>query len=121
MSRSADGRIILIEERKIEDGGVWLRVDITKLKQREASFRLLFDFKQVPMIVCAVDGEHVPAVNDGAIGHYSYCRPEFQKLTMPALQAFDSVAPFVERSFQRGAGGARHADRPCDLFAQPVL
>src|SRR5450432_4715407 len=40
----ADGRCILIEERLTEDGGiVGLRVDITELKQRESSFRLLFD------------------------------------------------------------------------------
>src|SRR5258707_7292583 len=37
----ADGRVILIEERLTEDGGIiGLRVDITELKQREASFRL---------------------------------------------------------------------------------
>src|SRR4051812_3743328 len=40
----ADGRVILIEERLTKDGGVvGLRVDITELKQREASFRLLFE------------------------------------------------------------------------------
>jgi PAS domain-containing protein len=40
----AGGRTILIEERLTEDGGIiGLRVDITELKQREASFRLLFD------------------------------------------------------------------------------
>ena len=50
----ADGRVILIEERLTEDGGsIGLRVDITELKQREASFRLLFDSNPVPMIVCA--------------------------------------------------------------------
>ena len=54
----ADGRVILIDERLTEDGGVvGLRVDITELKQREASFRLLFDGNPVPMIVCALDGE----------------------------------------------------------------
>ncbi len=40
----ADGRCILIEERQTSDGGIiGLRMDITDLKQREASFRLLFD------------------------------------------------------------------------------
>ncbi|MBN8911689.1 MAG: PAS-domain containing protein, partial [Rhizobiales bacterium] len=38
----ADGRCILIEERRTIDGGIiGLRVDITELKEREASFRLL--------------------------------------------------------------------------------
>ena len=40
----ADGRCILIEERRTGDGGViGLRMDITAMKQREASFRLLFE------------------------------------------------------------------------------
>ncbi len=91
----ADGRVILIEERKTEGGGViGLRVDITELKQREASFRLLFDSNPVPMIVCAVDGEHVLAVNDAAVAHYGYSRADFQKLTIRNLQAFDSEAPW---------------------------
>src|ERR1700758_1675022 len=88
----ADGRVILIEERLTGDGGVvGLRVDITELKQREASFRLLFDSNPVPMIVCALDGEHVLSVNDAAIAHYGYSRAEFQKLTIRTLQAFDSA------------------------------
>ena len=92
----ADGRVILIEERKTESGGViGLRVDITELKQREASFRLLFDSNPVPMIVCAVDGEHVLAVNDAAVAHYGYSRAEFQKLIIRTLQAFDSEAPWA--------------------------
>src|SRR5262249_42317250 len=93
----ADGRVILIEERKTEDGGVvGLRVDITELKQREASFRLLFDSNPVPMIVCAVDGEHVLAVNDAAVEHYGYSRAEFQRLTIRTLQAFDNETPWAE-------------------------
>jgi diguanylate cyclase (GGDEF)-like protein/PAS domain S-box-containing protein len=92
----ADGRVILIEERLTEDGGViGLRVDITELKQREASFRLLFDSNPVPMIVCALDGEHVLAVNDAAVGHYGFSREEFEKLTIKSLQAFDSDAPWA--------------------------
>src|ERR1700760_2485031 len=82
----ADGRCILIEERLTEDGGIiGLRVDITELKQREASFRLLFDGNPVPMIVCALDGEQVLAVNDAAVAHYGYNRADFEKLTIRNL------------------------------------
>src|SRR6266404_2216662 len=91
----ADGRCILIEERLTEDGGiVGLRVDITELKQREASFRLLFDSNPVPMIVCALDDERILSVNDAAIAHYGYGRVEFEKLRIRSLQAFDSDAPW---------------------------
>ena len=50
----SDGRVVLIEERQTSDGGtIGLRVDITEMKQREASFRLLFDSNPLPMFVCA--------------------------------------------------------------------
>jgi diguanylate cyclase (GGDEF)-like protein/PAS domain S-box-containing protein len=92
----ADGRCILIEERLTEDGGViGLRVDITELKQREASFRLLFDSNPVPMIVCALDDERILGVNDAAIAHYGYSRAEFEKLTIGNVQAFDSEPPWA--------------------------
>src|SRR6202790_4991254 len=92
----ADGRVILIEERLTEDGGViGLRGDITELKQREASFRLLFDSNPVPMIVCALDGERILGVNDSAVEHYGYSRAEFEKLTIRNLQAFDSELPWA--------------------------
>src|SRR4051812_1888703 len=92
----ADGRVVLIEERLTEDGGViGLRVDITELKQREASFRLLYDGNPVPMIVCALDGECILAVNDAAIEHYGYSRAEFEKLTIKGLQAFDTELPWT--------------------------
>ena len=92
----ADGRVILIEERLTEDGGIiGLRVDITELKQREASFRLLFDSNPVPMIVCALDDERVLGVNDAAIEHYGYSRVEFEKLTIRNLQAFDTQPPWA--------------------------
>src|SRR6202012_1156073 len=92
----ADGRVILIEERLTEDGGViGLRVDITELKQREASFLQLFHSNPVPMIVCALDGEHILSVNDAAIEHYGYSRADFEKLSIKSLQAFDSAAPWA--------------------------
>ena len=93
----ADGRVILIDERLTEDGGVvGLRVDITELKQREDSFRLLFDSNPVPMIVCSQDNERILGVNDAAIAHYGYSRADFEKLTIRSLQAFDSQPPWAE-------------------------
>ena len=51
--RLSDGRYILIEERRTTEGGViGLRVDISEMKQREESFRLLFDGNPIPMFVC---------------------------------------------------------------------
>lgn len=96
----ADGRCILIEERLTEDGGIiGLRVDITELKQREASFRLLFDSNPIPMIVCALDDERILDVNAAAVEHYGYSRAEFEKLTIRSVQAFESEPPWVgERS-----------------------
>ncbi|MGA7997088.1 MAG: EAL domain-containing protein [Bradyrhizobium sp.] len=91
-----DGRVILIEERLTGDGGViGLRVDITELKQREASFRLLFDSNPVPMIVCALDDERILGVNDAAVEHYGYSRAEFEKLTIRSVQAFESEPPWA--------------------------
>ncbi|KYK44005.1 diguanylate cyclase [Bradyrhizobium liaoningense] len=92
----SDGRVILIDERLTDDGGVvGLRVDITELKQREASFRLLFDGNPVPMIVCALDDERIIAVNDAAVAHYGYSRAEFERLKIRSLQAFDSEPPWT--------------------------
>src|SRR5438874_5067734 len=92
----ADGRVILIEERLTEDGGIiGLRVDITELKQREASFRLMFDGNPVPMIVCALDDERILGVNEAAVEHYGYSRAEFERLKIRSLQAFDSEPPWT--------------------------
>ena len=79
----ADGRCILIEERRTSDGGViGLRVDITEMKQREASFRLLFDGNPVPMFVCDRAERRILAVNDAAVEHYGYGRDRFMSLTL---------------------------------------
>jgi diguanylate cyclase (GGDEF)-like protein/PAS domain S-box-containing protein len=90
-----DGRCLLIEERATKDGGVvGLRVDITDLKQREASFRLLFESNPVPMIVCEIDTERIVGANEAALAHYGYSREEFEKLTIHDIQAFESGLPW---------------------------
>src|SRR5258708_25397466 len=89
----SDGRCILIEERRTSDGGtIGLRVDITEMKQREASFRLLFDSNPVPMFVYALDDERIIAVNDAAIAHYGYRRDGFLAMALRALPAPEETA-----------------------------
>jgi diguanylate cyclase (GGDEF)-like protein/PAS domain S-box-containing protein len=69
----ADGRCILIEESRTIDGGIiGLRVDITELKEREASFRLLFEANPVPMYVVAQNGKTILSANAAAREHYGY-------------------------------------------------
>ena len=92
----ADGRTILIDERLTSDGGiVGLRVDITELKQREESFRLLFDGNPVPMIVCARSDGRVLGVNEAAAQHYGYSRAAFEQLNIRNLQAYESEPPWA--------------------------
>jgi diguanylate cyclase (GGDEF)-like protein/PAS domain S-box-containing protein len=94
--RLADGRHLLIEERLTSDGSViGLRIDITEMKQREASFRLLFEGNPVPMMVCAQSDGRITYVNDAAVGHYGYTREEFHKLRIRDLQAFDVAEPWT--------------------------
>jgi diguanylate cyclase (GGDEF)-like protein/PAS domain S-box-containing protein len=107
----ADGRCVLIDERLTSDGGIiGLRIDITELKQREASFRLLFDSNPVPMIVCALDDERILSVNDAAIKHYGYTNSEFEMLTIRHLQAFESDLPWAgdQTSDERAARTWKH-------------
>jgi diguanylate cyclase (GGDEF)-like protein/PAS domain S-box-containing protein len=95
----ADGRCILIEERRTRDGGViGLRMDITEMKQREASFRLLFEDNPVPMFVLRRDNQAFLAVNAAAVTHYGYSRDEIRSLSLRDLQlANDPVSkPDVE-------------------------
>ena len=67
-----------VEERRTADGGhVGVRIDITELKKREASFRLLFDHNPIPMWVFGSEHLQFLAVNDAAIKHYGYSREQF--------------------------------------------
>jgi PAS domain-containing protein len=71
----SDGRCVLIEERHTRDGGIiGLRVDITELKQREASFRLLFEDNPIPMFVYGTGSLTILAVNKAASAHYGFDR-----------------------------------------------
>ena len=56
--------------------------DVTPLKRREASFRLLFDNNPVPMWVFDIKTNCFLKVNDAAIRHYGYSRETFLSMKL---------------------------------------
>ena len=93
----ADGRCILIDERRTTDGGViGLRVDITELKEREASFRLLFEANPVPMYVVAQAGKTILSANAAAREHYGYPGQELIGRPVQCLHAAEGHAHVEE-------------------------
>lgn len=85
--RLSDGRCIMVEERKTATGGtIGLRVDITEMKQREESFRLLFEGNPAPMFVYDPDSETVRSFNDAAREHFGLS--EDAATGMPANRLF---------------------------------
>lgn len=86
----SNGRWIMIEERKTDDGGtIGLRVDITDLKEREESFRLLFEGNPVPLVVYDPRTETIRAANAAAAEHFGYPISEMEGLAACALFAED--------------------------------
>jgi len=76
-------RWLRIEERRTADGGsVGIRIDITDLKLREESFRLLFDGNPIPMWVYDRDSLRILAVNNAAVDHYGYSREKFVSMSI---------------------------------------
>lgn len=93
-----DGRIISVSHRTSPDGS-WVATheDITDLRRREESFRLLFDDNPMPMWVNDLDNMHFLAVNDAALRHYGYTREEFMALTAIDLVEEEDRSIFLAR------------------------
>ena len=93
----SDGRCIMIDERKTAEGGIiGVRVDITDMKQREESFRLLFESNPVPLLVYDPAEECLRAANAAAADHFGYTVDELAG--MPAEKLFDETEwPRVRR------------------------
>lgn len=89
-----------------DDGTMYLRIsaaaigdlvavaltDVTGLKQREQSFRLLFDNNPMPMFVVDASDARLVSANDAAIKHYGYTKERliglhFTELWSPADRA----------------------------------
>jgi diguanylate cyclase (GGDEF)-like protein/PAS domain S-box-containing protein len=109
----ADGRCVLIEERQTSDGGViGLRMDITDLKQREASFRLLFEDNPVPMFVLRRDTQAFLAANAAALSHYGFSRDHLLSMTLHELRAAgDETVSAEDDPLEAGVTTSKHRTR----------
>ncbi|BAM90633.1 diguanylate cyclase/phosphodiesterase [Bradyrhizobium oligotrophicum S58] len=56
--------------------------DVTAMKRREASFRLLFDVNPVPMCILDRTTAQFLNVNDALVRHYGYGRPDFLRMSV---------------------------------------
>ena len=59
--------------------------DVTLLKRRESSFRLLFDNNPMPMWVFDAQTAEFLSVNDAAIQHYGYSRAAFLRMKLQEI------------------------------------
>jgi len=83
--------------------------DIGDIKQREASFRLLFDGSPVPMWLYDPDDLRFLSVNDAAVGHYGYSREQFLTMRLPDIWPEDERE--THRNVARSVGATYQSDR----------
>jgi len=78
-----DGRHVAVLNAPRPNGG-WVSThdDVTDLREREASFRLLFENNPVPMWVYDPHTLRFLAVNNAAVEHYGYSREQFLAMTI---------------------------------------
>ena len=82
-----------IEERRTADGGnIGVRIDITELKRREASFRLLFEENPLPMWVADRASGRLLAVNAAMCRHYGYASEQLLSMNELDLHVIDAEA-----------------------------
>ncbi|HEY2379570.1 MAG TPA: EAL domain-containing protein [Terriglobia bacterium] len=96
VNRLRDGRYIAVVHRPLRNGG-WVSTheDVTEARRREESFRLLFDGSPVPMWVFDRESLRFLAVNEAAIAHYGYSRPQFLSMTLAELRPPEDRARFA--------------------------
>ncbi len=98
---TADGRWVRVhEQRTMEGGSIGLRTDITDLKRRESSVRLLFDANPVAMVVYDRASLAILAANDQAIATYGYDRD------LLLGQTIDRLGPGLDRAMEPGPPAA---------------
>jgi diguanylate cyclase (GGDEF)-like protein/PAS domain S-box-containing protein len=76
--------------------------DVTALKRREASFRLLFDNNPMPMWVFDAETTGFLSVNDAAVQHYGYSRATFLRMKLQEIWPRDEWTSHKEALQQVG-------------------
>jgi PAS domain-containing protein len=96
----------MIEERRTADGGtIGLRVDITDLKKKEESFRLLFESNPVPMYLYDIAGQHIVSANHAAADHYGYKADHLgMKVTAEGIEQSDILDYLRQEGCEEGLG-----------------
>src|SRR3984893_18365887 len=107
--RLATGEWIHIMDRRTSEGGIiGVREDITELKQREATFRLLFESNPLPMMVYDFKTRCFLEANDAAVAHYGYGRDQFLAMTIEQIVAAEEAeGPQPAQDLHAGPRGRR--------------
>ena len=83
--------------------------DVTALKRREASFRLLFDNNPMPMWLFDAETTVFLSVNDAAVHHYGYSRATFLSMKLQEIWPQDEWVTHTQALHQIGdAYSSRH-------------
>jgi len=95
VNRLRDGRFVSVVHQPMGNGG-WVATheDVTEARQREESFRLLFENNPAPMWVLDRESLRFLAVNAAAVAHYGYTREQFMTMTVPDLRPADDRERF---------------------------
>jgi diguanylate cyclase (GGDEF)-like protein/PAS domain S-box-containing protein len=76
--------------------------DVTAMKRREASFRLLFDNNPMPMWVFDAETTGFLNVNDAAVQHYGYSRETFLRMKLQEIWPQDEWVSHTQALQQVG-------------------
>jgi diguanylate cyclase (GGDEF)-like protein/PAS domain S-box-containing protein len=91
-----DGRWLRHDDRRPPDGGaIGMRIDITRLKQREEWLRQLFDANPMPMLLCDGESLAILQANQAACDFYGWKTPELLLKNARDLHAQEEARPFA--------------------------
>ena len=102
----AAARCVGVNLTRMDDLFCATLTDLSELKQREESYRLLFEANPMPMWIVDARTRRLLAVNDAAIEHYGYSRDRFLAMSADELRLADAEAE--EAPVEADARAGRH-------------